>query len=63
MIDKQTREVLVKIERYLRAASMSATRFGYMSIGDPALVCDLRRGRKLRTGTVEKILKFMERGQ
>jgi hypothetical protein len=63
MSDKETEKLVLKIERYLRAASMSATRFGYLSIGDPALVCDLRRGRKLRTGTVEKIQKFMERGQ
>jgi len=60
MIDKATRGVLAKIERYLRATSMSATRFGYLSVGDPALVRDLRRGRVLRVATAQKIQEFIE---
>lgn len=52
--------LIASIEGCLRAASMSATRFGYLSIGDPALVRDLRSGRVLRPGTVQKIQKFIE---
>lgn len=61
MVDKAMRGVLAKIESHLRAASMSATQFGYLSIGDPALVRDLKSGRVLRARTIDRVEEFMER--
>lgn len=63
MIDEAMRGVSARIESYLRAASMSATRFGYVSIGDPALVRDLKRGRVLRAATVRKIQEYIEENE
>lgn len=63
MVDKAMRGVLAKIESYLREASMSATQFGYLSIGDPALVRDLRSGRVLRPRTIDRVERFIERGR
>lgn len=63
MTDNEAKVFLSRIERFLKSAGMSATQFGYMSIGDPALVRDLKRGRVLRTSTIEKIQRFMERGK
>ena len=63
MVDKAMRGVLAKIESHLREASMSATQFGYLSIGDPALVRDLKRGRVLRAATVRKIQEYIEENE
>lgn len=38
--------VLGKIETFLRATDMPPTRFGRLSVRDPRLVHDLRRGRE-----------------
>ena len=38
-------ELLVKIERHLRATGVPRTRFGRDTVNDPRLVDDMRRGR------------------
>ena len=52
-------ELLRKIEAYLVRNNLSATRFGYMSTGDPSLLTKLRKGGDIRLQTLEKIMQFM----
>jgi len=54
---------LIRIERFLRATNMSATRFGRLAINDPRLVRDLRNGRELRRHTATRIERFLAREQ
>jgi hypothetical protein len=51
---------LMEVERFLRKTTMSPSRFGRETIGDPRLVFDLRRGRDIRTITVEKIQAYIK---
>lgn len=51
--------VLVKVDRFLRATGMAPTRFGVLTLNDPALVRDLRRGRLPRPATLERIDQFI----
>ncbi|MBA4771641.1 MAG: hypothetical protein H2054_00860 [Sphingomonas sp.] len=51
--------VLVKVDRFLRATGMAPTRFGVLTLNDPALVRDLRRGRLPRPDTVARIDQFI----
>lgn len=48
-----------RIERFLRANPISATRFGRDAVGDPRLVADLRRGREPRARMVNRLEHFM----
>jgi hypothetical protein len=48
-----------RINRYLRASGTSATRFGLDSAGDPKLVFDLRRGRKVRRPLRTKLIGYL----
>jgi len=52
-------ELLRRVEAYLVRNNLSATRFGYMSTGDPSLVTKLRNGGDIRLQTLEKIMQFM----
>jgi hypothetical protein len=52
-------ELMRKIETYLIKNKVSATRFGYMSTGDPSLITKLRNGGDIRLQTLEKIMQFM----
>jgi hypothetical protein len=52
-------ELMQKIEIYLIKNKVSATRFGYMSTGDPSLITKLRNGGDIRLQTLEKIMQFM----
>ena len=52
-------ELMHKIETYLVKNKVSATRFGYMSTGDPSLITKLRNGGDIRLQTLEKIMQFM----
>jgi hypothetical protein len=52
-------ELMQKIEIYLVKNKVSATRFGYMSTGDPSLITKLRNGGDIRLQTLEKIMQFM----
>ena len=52
-------ELMHKIEIYMIKNKVSATRFGYMSTGDPSLLTKLRNGGDIRLQTLEKIMQFM----
>jgi hypothetical protein len=52
--------ILVKIDRYLRQTGMPMTKVGRLSVGDPRLVHDLRRGRQARAPMVARIESFIE---
>lgn len=48
-----------KIEKFLRASEMPATKFGRLAAGDPRLVGDLRRGREPRAQLVARLEAFL----
>lgn len=48
--------LLMTVERYLRANSVSASRFGRQVSGDPRFVFDLRRGREPRPATAARVI-------
>lgn len=53
------KQLLAQIETYLAKTGISATRFGYMSTGDPCVVAKLRKGADIKMSTGEKIALFM----
>lgn len=55
--------LLLRIERYLRAAKMTPTRFGRDAVNDPWLVSDLREGRTLRASTAARIAAHLDRAE
>ena len=48
-----------RIEEALILTGMSATRFGYLAVGDPAFVTKMRRGRQFRRPMIEKVEAFL----
>jgi len=52
--------LLRRIERFLMANAMPATRFGREAANDPKLVSDLRKGREPRTKLVARINAFID---
>ena len=48
-----------KVEKFLRAHDMPATKFGRLAAGDPRFVLDLRMGRIPRARTEARILGWM----
>jgi len=48
-----------KIEKFLRATDMPPTKFGRLSVRDPRLVHDLRRGRELGPRISARIEAFL----
>lgn len=48
------------VEKFLRETATPATRFGRETIGDPALVFQMRNGRIPRPKTEERIRNFMQ---
>ena len=53
--------LLCKIERYLRATDMPATRFGRLAVNDPRLVRDLRNGRDAGRSICARVDAFINR--
>ena len=51
--------LLRKIERFLRATDMPASKFGRLAVHDPQLVPDLRRGRTPRPPMEKRVEHFM----
>lgn len=47
--------LLAEIERVLRDAKVAPSRFGRMVMHDPRLVFDLRRGRRLTAGNLQRV--------
>lgn len=51
--------MLPRVEKALAKSGLSATAFGYLYFGDPALVNKLRKGRHLK-GLQERMVKLFE---
>ena len=51
--------LLMKVERYLRQAEMTPSRFGRVVAGDPRLVFDLRKGREPRPDMAARLAAFI----
>ncbi|MBV7266619.1 hypothetical protein [Erythrobacter ani] len=49
-----------KVEKFLRAHDMPATKFGRLAAHDPRFVLDLRMGRIPRTATEQRTLRWMQ---
>ncbi|QDH34976.1 hypothetical protein E2E27_11960 [Porphyrobacter sp. YT40] len=52
-------ELLEQIERYLARSGTRASMFGRQVVGDPRFVQDLRKGRRPRRKTAQRILNFL----
>jgi hypothetical protein len=55
--------ILKHVERFLILRKISATRFGYLSCGDPGFVRKLRSGGDFRASTMERVINFMGAGR
>lgn len=55
------KELLREIEAFLREAGMAASTFGEQAVNDRSLIDDLRRGREVRSATLNKIRTCIER--
>jgi uncharacterized protein (UPF0297 family) len=53
--------ILTEIEDALVAHDVSATRFGYLVAGDPALIPRMRGGRRVRGPMRKKIIAALKR--
>ncbi|EAQ30697.1 hypothetical protein NAP1_07955 [Erythrobacter sp. NAP1] len=51
--------LLRKVEQFLKAHEMPATKFGRLAAGDPRFVLDLRMGRIPRPRTEARTLNWM----
>jgi hypothetical protein len=51
--------IMRKIERFLRQYDMPPTNFGRLSVGDPRLIHDMRRGRQFRVSMIRRVETFM----
>lgn len=63
-VQSVTSNLLSRVESVLLIHEVSATRFGYVAVGDPALVGRLRRGmipRPRRRAKIEAALTKIER--
>ena len=53
-------ELLLRIERHIRAGKIPPSRFGRDAMGDPQFVFDLRDGRALQRRTVQKLTAYLD---
>lgn len=51
--------ILTRIERYMHLTRMSASAFGRAATGDPRLVFDLRRGRRIGAEMMRRIETYL----
>jgi len=54
------RDIGFAIERALKAHGIAASQFGRLAAGDPALVSQIREGRRLRPSTEAKVRAFIQ---
>ncbi len=54
-------ELLLRIERHVRAGRIPPTRFGRDAMGDPQFLFDLRGGRVLQQRTIRKLSAYLDR--
>ena len=47
------------IDDFREASGVSATNLGYSAVGNPDIVAKIKKGRNLRSDTLDKVLKFM----
>lgn len=52
-------KLLAEVEAFLNRTGMDHTRLGFDAMNDPAFVTTLRRGRRVRIDTAEKVRTFM----
>lgn len=55
--------LLIDINRFLKATGMKPTRFGREVVSDPRFVFDLRNGREARPKTAAKVREFIQANQ
>ena len=48
-------DLLMEIETYLDRTGIAATAFGRRAVNDPRLVLDMRRGRRPKPHTIERV--------
>lgn len=61
MANANRQTFLEDVEKFLREHSLSATRFGVLAAGDTKFVSTLRKGRKLRLSTEQRVRDWMQK--
>lgn len=60
-IDSEMMVNLVRrVEHFLKASEMPASRFGREALGDPCFVADLRNGREPRAATAARVRAYLD---
>ena len=54
-----SREVLAEIEVFLAKTGMRHTKFGMLVVGDPSFVQRVRKGRELRSDTIDSVRRVI----
>jgi hypothetical protein len=54
-------DLLLRIERHVRARRIPPSRFGRDAMGDPQFLFDLRDGRVLQQRTISKLSAYLDR--
>jgi hypothetical protein len=55
------RELLVRIERHIKASGISASEVGKAIMNDPTLVFRMRNGGGIQSSTIDRILRYLFR--
>jgi hypothetical protein len=55
----QADSLLKDVEKFLKQENLSATRFGVLAAGDTKFVGTLRKGRKVRSSTEQRVREWM----
>lgn len=55
-------DLLMEIETYLHRTGVSPTAFGRRAVNDPRLVLDMRRGRRPKPHTIERVTAILHPG-
>jgi hypothetical protein len=56
----RSQQFLDDIETFLAVTGISATALGMRAVNDPAFVGDVRAGRSVSLGLVDKVYEFMK---
>ena len=52
-----------RVEHFLKASEMPASRFGREALGDPCFVADLRNGREPRAATAARVRAYLDEAE
>jgi len=60
-MDRQHRDLLRRIDAWMKCTGKTPTRFGREAVRDPRFVFDLRNGRRPRAATFRRVNAWLDR--